>query len=41
MPMAYLVLEAKRSDGSHYRLSLGWVTPIPLASMVALLTRLF
>ena len=39
--MAYLVLEAKRSDGSHYRLSLGWVIPIPLASMVMLLSRLF
>jgi hypothetical protein len=39
--MAFLVLEAKRSDGSHYRLSLGWVIPIPLALMVAYLSRLF
>jgi hypothetical protein len=39
--MAFLVLEAKRSDGSHYRLSLGWVIPFPLASMVMLLARLF
>jgi len=39
--MAFLVLEAKRSDGSHYRLSLGWVIPFPLASMVFLPHRLF
>ena len=39
--MAILVLEAKRSDGSNYRLSLGWVIPIPLASMVMALARLF
>lgn len=39
--MAILILEAKRSDGSHYRLSLGWVIPIPLVSMVAYLSRLF
>jgi hypothetical protein len=37
--MAFLVLEAKRSDGSHYRLSLGW-SPI-MASMMMLLARLF
>lgn len=39
--MAFLILEAKRSDGSHYRLCLGWVIPFPVASMVILLSRLF
>jgi hypothetical protein len=39
--MAFLVLEAKRSDGSHYRLALGLVIPIPLASLIVALLRLF
>jgi hypothetical protein len=39
--MAFLVLEAKRSDGSQYRLCLGWVIPIPLVSMVLAISRLF
>lgn len=38
--MAFLVLEATRSDGSHYRLSLGWVMPPIVASIMLLLARL-
>ena len=39
--MAFLVLEATRSNGSHYRLSLGWVIPPGVVSMMGLLARLF
>jgi len=40
MPMAFLVLEATRPNGSHYRLSLGWIIPPGVASVMLLLARL-
>jgi hypothetical protein len=39
--MAFLILEATRSNGSQYRLSLGWVMPPIVASALLLLVRLF
>jgi hypothetical protein len=39
--IAFLALEASRSNGSYYRLVLGVKIPSRLASMMMLLGRLF
>jgi hypothetical protein len=39
--LGFLILEATQSNGSHYRLSLGWSIHPNVASMVMFLTRLF
>jgi hypothetical protein len=37
----FLVLEASQPNGTTYRLGLGWIFPPNLASMVAVIVRLF
>ncbi len=39
--MAFLILEATRSNGSRYWLSFGWIISPGMASMMGLLVRLF
>jgi hypothetical protein len=38
---AFLILEASRPNGACYRLGLGWVLHPTLASMAAVIIRLF
>jgi hypothetical protein len=37
----FLILEASQPNGTTYRLGLGWVSHPKLASMVAVIVRLF
>lgn len=39
--IVFLTLEASKPSGTHYRLAIGCLVPPNLASMVAVLTRLF
>jgi hypothetical protein len=39
--LVFLYLEASQSNGSRYRLGLGWLLHPKLASMMVLLVRLF
>ena len=37
----FLILEASQPNGTRYRLGLGWIFHPKLASMVAVIVRLF